>query len=75
LTAADQNPSVALADLLIHGESHLRKKIYLTWEAQQEIRKTWLSQANHIMDKSGLDAGQFSSKLISILGSRIYSLR
>jgi hypothetical protein len=75
MTAADQRPSVALADLPIHGERHLKKAIELSREADKEFRKTWLSQANHVIDKSGLDAGQLCSTLISILGSRIYALR
>ncbi|KAJ7279264.1 hypothetical protein C8J57DRAFT_1302727 [Mycena rebaudengoi] len=47
---------VALADLPINEECHLLKHILLNLETEQEVRKTWLSQANNIMDKTGLDA-------------------
>ncbi|KAJ6545796.1 hypothetical protein B0H10DRAFT_1336308 [Mycena sp. CBHHK59/15] len=57
---------VALADLPISGKCHLRKKIYLRQEAETNMGKLWFSQANHIMDKSGLDAGKFY--LIHYLG-------
>jgi hypothetical protein len=50
--------SVALADLPMCGECQLRKRIELTWEAEAQVRKTWLSQANHVMHKSGLNAGK-----------------
>ncbi|KAJ7207297.1 hypothetical protein B0H12DRAFT_439686 [Mycena haematopus] len=49
---------VALADLPINEECHLHKHIYLGQEGEREVRMTWLSQANHIMDKSGLDADE-----------------
>ncbi|KAJ7925474.1 hypothetical protein B0H13DRAFT_1124491 [Mycena leptocephala] len=49
---------VALADLPINEECHPYKHIYLTPEGEREVRMTWLSQANHIMDKSGLDADE-----------------
>jgi hypothetical protein len=71
----DKKPSVGLKNLPLHEECHFRKNIYLTPEAQREIFKSWLSQANHVMDKSGLDAGKFPSNIISVLGSMIYPLR
>jgi hypothetical protein len=43
--------------------------------ANQMILKTWLSQANYVMDKSGMDAGKFLSTYLSILGSMISPLR
>ncbi|KAJ6483398.1 hypothetical protein C8R45DRAFT_1075596 [Mycena sanguinolenta] len=50
---------VGLAYLPIQEECQLRKMIHPTLEALQEIRKCWLSQANHVMDKSGLDADEY----------------
>jgi hypothetical protein len=58
---AQQKPSVALPDLPINEECHFRKRISLTWEADREIEKIWLSQANHVIEKSGLDAGKYPS--------------
>ncbi|KAJ7279259.1 hypothetical protein C8J57DRAFT_1302700 [Mycena rebaudengoi] len=49
---------VALADLPINEECLLLKHIFLDLEPDREVRKTWLSQANNIMDKVGLDAGK-----------------
>jgi hypothetical protein len=72
LAAADWKPSVAIADLPIDEECRLLKRIYLTGEAEQKAQKNWFPQANHIMDKSGLNAGKFLTNIISILGSRIY---
>jgi hypothetical protein len=50
-------------DLPIDEECRLLKRISLTVEGEQEVRKTWLSQATQIMDTSGLDASKFLSKL------------
>ncbi|KAJ7198682.1 hypothetical protein C8J57DRAFT_469121 [Mycena rebaudengoi] len=51
---------VALADLPIDEECHLLiKHIVLNLETRREVRKTWLSQANNIMDKTGLDADEY----------------
>ncbi|KAJ7279267.1 hypothetical protein C8J57DRAFT_1302759 [Mycena rebaudengoi] len=50
---------VALADLPIDEERRLLKHIYLDVETEREVRKTWLSQANNIMDKVGLDADEY----------------
>jgi hypothetical protein len=62
ITVPDQKPSVALADLPIDEEYCLLKHISLAVEARQDGRKTWLSQSNYIMDKSGLRAGKVLSK-------------
>ncbi|KAJ7193193.1 hypothetical protein C8J57DRAFT_1657255 [Mycena rebaudengoi] len=47
---------VALVDVPIDEECRLLKHIYLSVEGVREVRTTWLSQANHVLDKSGLDA-------------------
>ncbi|KAJ7262525.1 hypothetical protein C8J57DRAFT_1471120 [Mycena rebaudengoi] len=51
---------VALAALPIDEECHLLKHIFLDMETEQEVRKTWISQANNIMDKTGLDVDEFT---------------
>ncbi|KAJ7276569.1 hypothetical protein C8J57DRAFT_193217 [Mycena rebaudengoi] len=50
---------VALADLPINEECHLLKRIFLGQETGRKVQKTWLSQANNIMDKAGLDADEY----------------
>ncbi|KAJ7279280.1 hypothetical protein C8J57DRAFT_1712399 [Mycena rebaudengoi] len=47
---------VALADLPIDEKCHLLKCIVLDLETRRKVQKTWLSQANNIMDKTGLNA-------------------
>jgi hypothetical protein len=61
--AVDQKLSIALADLCIREECCLRKGIYITPAAMLKLRKTWLSQANYIMAKSGLGAGNLPSQI------------
>ncbi|KAJ7214692.1 hypothetical protein C8J57DRAFT_1538406 [Mycena rebaudengoi] len=46
-------------DLPIDAEHVSRKHISRTVNANQMILKTWLSQANYVMDKSGMDADEY----------------
>ncbi|KAJ7276577.1 hypothetical protein C8J57DRAFT_1309718 [Mycena rebaudengoi] len=50
---------VALADLPTDEECRLLKRIFLGQETVRQVQKTWLSQANNIMDKAGLDADEY----------------
>jgi hypothetical protein len=70
-TFINWKPSVAVTDLLIEEEYCLFKRIYLRVDSKQKVQKMWLSQANHVMGKSGLASGKFLSTLISIIGLMI----
>jgi hypothetical protein len=50
--------SIALASLPTSTYCHFRKRVYLTPKTRWRVRKAWLAQANYVMAKSGLDAGE-----------------
>jgi hypothetical protein len=65
--------SLGLADLPLNGECYFRAGAVLTWEAELKTRKSWLSQANHIMYKTGLSAGKLCARNIAPRLKNIYS--
>ncbi|KAJ7279271.1 hypothetical protein C8J57DRAFT_131684 [Mycena rebaudengoi] len=64
---------VALADLPINEKCRLLKYISLDMETEREVQKSWLSQANNIMDKTGLDADEYYLLMALILQFSISS--